>query len=347
MHSKDNTQVTDPCFAVFPVQPFIAPGTTFPPDPHNPVKQDDVFTQSDTPQGEHQNLPPSDPWSNKDFSTPSGAYGAIGTNPPGNMASHHLAARHQPIGYFPNPVPHPPRPNLPTGSHTDAWSQPLGGGNMSHPAPFMSPGFPPMPPHHPQIKPFRSVPPSSSSSSAHTFHRAVGQKAGVNLDPQVGFSEESPIPTPPNSIPHKRWSVPSFMYVPPPPFSPAVIHSPESQSWAPGYVHLHPATTDTEHGKVVSGNFLSSNDPWSQCWPPGAGFTAHPSPATSMNCWHPPVSTSTPAYQQGASPGLNRDVAEAWSSVPPQDGSAELQQLMKSLDIAEHLPVLKVQSSYL
>lgn len=329
-----------------PLQPFAAPGTMLPPHPHvaYPTKPhtDEALVHPgtpDTPQGE--NLPPGDLWSDKDFPTPAGAYGAIGTNPP-SVSGPSPTVKPHPPGDFPNSPHQPPWSSLPVGSHTDVWAQPFSG-SMSYPSCPTSLGFPPLPPQNAGSapKPFGNVPPSSSSSS-HVFHRAVGQKVGMNLDPSaphppVGLSEESPTPIPPNSIHHKRWSVPSFMYVPPS-FQPNLVHQPEPQSWGPSYMHIHQAATEADHRKLASGILLPSSNPWSH-WPPQSGFSGHSSSLTAAS-WHPPNSAPVlPCQQEFGAAGM---AAKVWSGVPQQDSSADLQQLMKSLDIAEHLPVLKV-----
>ena len=143
-------------------------------------------------------------------------------------------------------------------------------------------------------------------------------------------------------------------------FQPSLARQPESQSWSFGYTRARNSDPELGHkaGYASSGEQLSLSDPWTN-WGDssnnsggggGDGSSNPTNPTTvSSDTWQPTPSLS-PGQDSGSKfkKGVAVGVAAPWSSGPPTaqeegGGASDLQQLMKNLDIAEHLHVLKVQ----
>ena len=204
-------------------------------------------------------------------------------------------------------------------------------------APFGSAqGFQQLPQHviAATARPYTSVP-----TSPHLLQKTVGQKvphghtyACDHSGPTtpVGFEDEhAPLPLHPPPSMQKRWSVPSFMYTPQPAFQPSLAQQPETQCWSSGYVHGRHSVVEPNPRKP------HASDPWTHC----------DSSTSVASLRHPSSSHARDFKSPRPHPPLARSMTEPWLQPPTPthlDGAGDLQQLMKTLDIAEHLHVLKV-----
>ena len=311
-----------------------------------------------------------EPWSESDFSAPTGVYGAIGSGVR-TTTSGAPGVKHAPIrGY----ASAPPNPSKPTAQGSDnIWSHP-GSSNVVYPNPLASlHGFQQF--SQQQHVPTAGRPFGSASTSVHMHARTVaGQKShapnwvsdssSYSQAAQIGH-QDNPSPSNPETIRmQKRWSVPSMTCTPQPCFQPNLARQPESQSWSSGHVHSQNTAAEIEHkAGYPSPGKRSLSDPWTN-WGGdgtsasgggggGSSNTTNPT-SVSSDTWQPsPLSpgqdskSSRSKFRRGVAVG----VAAPWSSSPlasQEDGggASDLQQLMKSLDIAEHLHVLKVSYSY-
>ena len=280
-------------------------------------KPEELQVQPVTPGTPHGENLPGEPWSDKEFHSTAGIYGAIGSSVPNNPT-----ASQRPFS---------------TSGYNEFQRKPHGGDTWSHAVGF-GPVMPQQPldgaphgfqqfPHHVVARPFRSPP------SPH-MHRAMMHNIPPHSPgpPNPSSLDEEPCPPNPMQLHQKRWSVPSFVYSPHPaaPFQPTLAHHPEAHSWG-GYIHGRVSVAEPEGYKQPGGCFLPSSDPW------GSGIS-------------PSNPRDPPSHRQGeVKPGLGRSLsvglAEPWSRPLLHDKGtteAELQQLMQSLSIAEHLHVLKV-----
>lgn len=251
------------------------------------------------------------------------------------------------------------------------------------PPPFGLP-FPPQPHHHapfPQV-----IQGPKPSDPAHNLQRGAvghppkphGESPVPNMRMRHGMPEDLGFRMGNGAPAHlKRWSVPSFPGGQPPYFPPGV----GDHTWGPGWpkqgVGLGPGPVGNKavgggmngqpscfgdvmhgnpYGNKIGGNTMSLSDTWAPHWTVPPGGQGFPSPPTSrFNGLSLPVTQSQEDRRKvKAGRSISCVTEPSWSSLSRElemtdrsaAGGADLQQLMKSLDIgSEHMQSLKVKTA--
>ena len=269
-------------------------------------------------------LPPGDgdQWLDRNSQT-GGLYGPVGSVGYNNVANH-AQRMQQGMGYGGD------YSNLPPPKHNgNMWAHPPGS-PLSSPT-VQSQGFQPH-----QVGGAQDLyrPQFISSHPLHQsdLQRAIGtphDACAPGPNAPLSFEDEQSLQS------RKRWSVPNYSYPHQPTFHPLA----ETQGWGPGYIPGRPAPMDREN--VRGGGFLPpQQQPSGGMW---SGWSVPVGPPGGA----PPPPRQHPAEFQGKGNAQTTrappSVVENWNK---KDGTLELQQLMKSLDISEHLPVLRVSGTF-
>ena len=261
-----------------------------------------------------------------------------------NHTHNHVSHIHNPWGKFqpvhqnPTQSLRPPYHNHPHsnmgGYHPPMRPTNCGGNHFGSTMPRENIGnwtsnVPPPPPPPPGYMSHRAPPISQSGSDSSlplSLRQVLGEKLeqeifpGDGAIPSVDFSkDDSPSVS-------KRWSISSF----PPQISTQNLSnglSNESSTWGTNY-HVHQPIPAFQQGDTTISDLAASWPIWSS-----------PGPT------HQPQSPFSPA---GSLPTSISGMEESgWSSSLETTPPSDLVELMKSLDIAEHIPALKVDHTHL